>query len=56
MTALQSYEIRCHARGSAPFSFPVIAKSPSQAIAIARFAYPNHFFTVADREQPAFIA
>ena len=56
MTALQHYDIRCHAHGSSPFTFPVIARTPEQAIAIARIAYPGHLYTFSDRDQPAFIA
>ena len=56
MSALLFFEIRCHARGCSPFTFPVIARTPAQAIAIARIAYPGHLYTFSHRDQPAFIA
>ena len=56
MKGLLFFEIRCHSRGASPFTFPVIARTPAQAIAIVRIAYPGHLYTFCDREQPAFLA
>jgi hypothetical protein len=56
MITMQHFEVRCHARGKSPFTFQVVARTAAQAIAMARITYPNHFYTLTDRDQPAFIA
>lgn len=50
------YQIRCHRRGRCPFVWDVIAANPRQAIRLAIFTWPNHFFTLIDRDFPSFLA
>ena len=50
------FDIRVHARGQSPFTFAVMARSPQQALAIARIAYPGHFYTLPTSSPIQFLA
>ena len=56
MRDVYHFDIRCHARGQSPFTFPVIARSPQQALAIARIAHPGCLFTLHTTSSIHFIA